>query len=190
LASDLGSLRRDGAASALRGGGHLALGSSRRSCSARRALAGLLHIWIWGWPAALFVLALVSILTVAPRQSAWRLLVIGCLAFSAPLVAYIGASLVMFYTSYDTTPWTGAVTGFALIIAGIALWPAFAQPATSDEDHQDSGMAGPASEVEHVAPLVTWADSGAVGTSIYAAAGPSIPVHSRVAERGRTVKRR
>jgi hypothetical protein len=109
-------------------------------------------IWVWGWPAALFVLALVSILTVAPRQSAWRLLVFGCLAFSAPLVEFFGASLVMLYSPSDTTPWTGAVTGFALIIAGIALWPAFAQPAAGDEDHQDSGMAGPASEVEHVAP--------------------------------------
>jgi hypothetical protein len=58
----------------------------------------------------------------------------------------------MLYMSHDTTPWTGAVSGFALIIAGLALWPAFAQPAAGDADHQDSGTAGRASEVEHVAP--------------------------------------
>ena len=60
--------------------------------------------------------------------------------------------MVMLYPSDDTPPWTGAVTGLALIVAGFALWPAFARPAAGDEDLPVSSMAGPAGELEHVAP--------------------------------------
>jgi hypothetical protein len=88
-------------------------------------------VWVWGWPGMLLVLAVAS--AVADQRMWWRLLVVGCLAVTSPWGEFFIAPIVMHYSpAGDLMPWTGAVSGAALLVAGVALWPATWPPAVRD----------------------------------------------------------
>jgi hypothetical protein len=84
-------------------------------------------LWVLGVP-ALVTAALISH-TVAygvgtsPRFGS-RTMVGAALLLANPIVALLFAPAFLNYASYDTTPWTEAVGGWALVVAGALLLPA------------------------------------------------------------------
>ena len=98
-------------------------------------LSTAMWFWIWGWPIIAFTaIVALSIFTPLGRRDGLRLLVIACLVATAPLVEYFFVMpFFTLYTPYDTTPWTGAVSGVLLVVAGLAFWLAMRPSAWSDE---------------------------------------------------------
>jgi hypothetical protein len=58
----------------------------------------------------------------------WRVTAATALLLNNPLATYFLAGAVFGYLSYDTTPWTGAVGGATLVVAGVALLPTLQTP--------------------------------------------------------------
>ncbi len=80
--------------------------------------------WLWLLsPIALIVMVFAS-QNADPRPGMqWRLLVAVLVSASTPLgELFIAGALLGL--SYDTTPWSEAVSGVFLVAAGLALWPA------------------------------------------------------------------
>lgn len=81
--------------------------------------------WLWILsPVALFV-TWISSETADPRPGTpWRLWVVVFVSASTPFGEFFLAPVLLGYGSYDTTPWSEAVSGVFLVAAGFALWPA------------------------------------------------------------------
>jgi hypothetical protein len=59
----------------------------------------------------------------------WRMTAAAALLLNNPLATYLLAGAIFSYLSYDTTPWTEAVGGATLVVAGVALLPTLRTPA-------------------------------------------------------------
>lgn len=80
--------------------------------------------WLWVvTPIALVVTVFCSERTDPSPGIPWRLVVAVLISASAPLGEFFIASALL-GSSYDTTPWSEAVSGTFLVAAGLALWPA------------------------------------------------------------------
>lgn len=80
--------------------------------------------WLW----ILLPIALVASVVFSERADptpgiSWRLVVAVLVSASTPLGEFFIASALL-GASYDTTPWSEAVSGAFLVAAGVALWPA------------------------------------------------------------------
>lgn len=98
-----------------------------RSGLSGRVVEGLGLEWVyWLWiltPIALLHMVFAS-QNADPRPGmAGRLLVVGLVSASTPLGEFFIAGALL-GASYDTTPWSEAVSGVFLVAAGLALWPA------------------------------------------------------------------
>jgi len=76
-----------------------------------------------------------------------KLVVMFALVLSSPLVSFFVGSVLAGYMSHDTTPWSGAAAGIALLVAGLAAWPATGG-ALARHQHGEVGVAGTALELD------------------------------------------
>lgn len=88
-------------------------------------------VWLWLLaPCALFIAWIVGEVGESRPGTRWRLAVVVLVSASTPFGEFFFASALLGYLSYDTTPWSEAVSGVCLVAAGLALWPAIrARPA-------------------------------------------------------------
>lgn len=79
------------------------------------------RLFAFGWPVLLLLTAMPLLRASAPRND-WLLITIALLIASTPIPSYFITSMVMGYTSHDTTPWDEAVVGMLLVGAATAWW--------------------------------------------------------------------
>ncbi|OFE16319.1 hypothetical protein BA895_19270 [Humibacillus sp. DSM 29435] len=80
--------------------------------------------WLWILTPIALLLMVFAFQIADPRPGIeWRLLVVGLVSVSTPLGEFFIAGALL-GLSYDTTPWSEAVSGVFLVAAGLALWPA------------------------------------------------------------------
>lgn len=81
--------------------------------------------WLWILsPVALFGTWISNETADSRPGTPWRLWVVVFVSASTPLGEFFLAPMLLGYGSYDTTPWSQAVSGAFLVAAGLALWPA------------------------------------------------------------------
>ena len=73
----------------------------------------------------------------------WRMTAAAALLLNNPLATYFLAGAVFSYMSYDTTPWTEAVGGATLVVAGVALLPTLRTPVGPPEPRTPAGRTVP-----------------------------------------------
>jgi hypothetical protein len=78
-------------------------------------------VWAFLLPAAFLGVVLVLVYQGAGWGD-WRgpALLLGSLWLASPLVEYV--LLMLLYSSHDTPPWSGALAGVAVVVAGVAVW--------------------------------------------------------------------
>ncbi len=82
-------------------------------------------VWLWILSPVALLITVFSIENADRWPSIpWRLLVAVLVSASTPLGEFFLAPALLGYVSYDTTPWSEAVSGAFLVAAGLALWPA------------------------------------------------------------------
>jgi hypothetical protein len=83
-----------------------------------------------GWP--LYLMVAMAVVLAGPYAgiwqpgTGWRLLFLLLLLTSTPLAQLVVTPMVTGYGSYDTAPWTDAVSGALLLCAALVVWPAAA----------------------------------------------------------------
>ena len=82
-------------------------------------------VWLWILSPVALLITVFSIENADRWPSIpWRLLVAVLVSASTPLGEFFLAPALLGYVSYDTIPWSEAVSGAFLVVAGFALWPA------------------------------------------------------------------
>jgi hypothetical protein len=77
-------------------------------------------LWVLGLPLLLVAAVAEAMTNEAPRLG-WRAAAAGGLLLSHPIVVFLLAPALLLYSSFDATPWTEAVGGWALVVAGVCL---------------------------------------------------------------------
>jgi len=79
--------------------------------------------WAFGWPMVMMLAAIGEGMRRGPRR--WLVVLLVVLMLASPLMQLMLAPAIIGYLSHDTVPWSEAVAGVMLVLAGlVAAWGA------------------------------------------------------------------